>query len=151
MDDLIEQFFGDSVPRKRSLDVRLTVDRDGKPIAQPRAGKHFSSSRQGSIDELNFAVDAFYICGHAAERYPVGGACAESGCGQPCCDRCFRTCEECRKPLCTMHQHSLKTDDERFETLCFRCHDELSRGCAGKAILQAISRPLHEEIGQVRR
>ncbi|HRZ99345.1 MAG TPA: hypothetical protein P5055_01300 [Candidatus Paceibacterota bacterium] len=110
---------------------RLKMDPDGNPVIEPIQGETIQLSADGSLDTVEVVPDRFYSCGHSAQA-SLGGRCAEPGCGHTSCEKCFRVCARCSKPLCPEHQqpilaHSRQAGQEETLWVCAACRTRIKR------------------------
>lgn len=131
-----------------------TVNRDAEGwIITDEHGQHVESSRaealtlsgEDSIDRAR--ISTFYHCG-CSTLLPIGGRCAESGCRNVSCQRCFGRCSgpSCQKPLCLEHSSHLAAEG-RIVRLCRECYGPKRRRQLGLRTLRALVTPiskLHE-------
>lgn len=139
MTNEFDELFGPAEqPVRRNLHRRITVDADGRPVAQIIAGDSVSLSPTGSIDHVTLSLDQFYHCGCNAQQ-PAGGRCGEPGCGRISCQRCFSRCGRCHKPLCLEHSKTFVADTRI--SVCASCNGSLRRQQILKSIIETVLSP----------
>lgn len=140
MSNPFDQFFSaGSKPLRRDGLFRIKIDGAGKPVVEVVEGETITLSPEGSIDRAKVLPDRFYHCGHNAQA-PMGGRCAEAGCQNISCERCFTCCRCCQKPVCLEHVRRVPTDNAQID-LCGRCYDELMRKRRLKTFARAVLSP----------
>jgi len=109
-------------PRALRQDMHLhqSVGPAGDPVIEPVEGESISLSPSGSIDRVKITNDRWYHCRCNANQWRPGGGCGEPGCHNISCERCFKRCHECYKPLCLEHASHAEVNGQQV-TYCSRC------------------------------
>ncbi len=129
-----------SRPVRRDVNLRMTVDSDGRTVMEPVDIQTFNLSPEGSIDRVRLTPERFYHCGCNAEL-PMGGRCAEAGCRQVSCIRCHGRRAQCQKPICPEHSRFLGEDRDQRIRLCPECYDALKRKRTIRTLVKGVLSP----------
>ena len=116
---------------------RRVVSRDAQSNRVDNLGSkdeyHKISDQDGALESLFLEEKHNCDCGCFG---PLGGRCAESGCGRISCIRCHRHCggsdgqapDGCGKPICREHSHYLQLPEGKvIVPFCRRCYGRLVR------------------------
>jgi len=137
-DNLSEE--GASAIRRELRYVRVVLT-DGTQTFRLTDGKSVDLTDGGLIGDVHVHEVHFYHCRHPSDE-PLGGQCAEPGCSNVSCRKCFADnyCVTCLKPCCYEHVN-LVTWDGETRRLCGRCLSQARRRRTWKTLFGALVSP----------